>query len=177
MRRKIALSLIFVMAVLTLIPSVSLGRTADPLRASATLVNPSGETVGFARFYEPRFGGTLVLVNTTALSPGLHGMHVHTTGACSPDFAAAGGHFNPTGDKHGAHAGDLGNIFASPAGQASAVTYSTHFTLSPGELSLFDADGSALVVHAGEDDLVTDPAGNSGARIACGVIHPVENPS
>lgn len=141
--------------------------------ATAALIDPAGKSVGYARFLELPNGKVLVFARVNGLAGGEHGMHVHTTGACAPTFAAAGGHFNPSGQMHGSHAGDLGNITVSSSGRASALRLTDRFTLSPGPLSLLDADGSALVIHANVDDLMTDPAGNSGDRVACGVIEPM----
>lgn len=168
MRRLIViLSALAILAVF-LVPSVF---AAPPTQhASATLIDTLGNTVGFAKLVERPDGTILLTVHASGLTPGAHGIHIHAVGACSPDFGAAGGHFNPGGHTHGAHAGDLGNITANPAGQANMTGVVIQFTLSAGPLSLFDADGSALVIHAGPDDLVTDPAGNSGARVVCGVI-------
>lgn len=126
------------------------------------------------------------------LEPGEHGLHIHEFGICDPSgdepFSSAGGHFNPTGAMHGpgpmtgdaamatpsssdAHAGDLGNITADENGVAVIDITSDRITLVAGESnSLDDADGSAIVVHQDPDDLQTDPSGNSGPRIACGVI-------
>jgi superoxide dismutase, Cu-Zn family len=138
--------------------------------ATATLVDESGAVVGFARFVENANGSVVVNVHVHGIAPGDHGIHVHAVGACSPTFASAGGHFNPSGMSHGSHAGDLGNIYANPAGRGNMVSATSQFTISAGTFSILDSDGSSLVIHAGPDDLVTDPAGNSGARIACGVI-------
>lgn len=138
--------------------------------ARATLVNADGERVGTAQFTQRRDGKVHVLVTVVGLTPGLHGIHVHAVGACTPSFAAAGGHFNPDGLHHGNHSGDLGNLRVPESGRAQLSVITGNFTLSAGHYSLFDFDGSALVIHAGEDDLVTDPAGNSGARVVCGVI-------
>jgi Cu-Zn family superoxide dismutase len=118
--------------------------------------------------------GRLELVVTVrGISPGRHGVHVHTTGACQPTFAAAGGHWNPGATQHGLdgtdgqHAGDMPNVEVGANGSGS-LTYG----LAPSATlaGLLDADGSAFVVHAGEDDQRTDPAGNSGDRLACGVF-------
>ena len=106
------------------------------------------------------------------LSPGKHGFHLHEKGDCSaPDAASAGGHFNPTHQHHGGpdtaerHAGDLGNIEADSSGKAH-VQWTGKFSLSGADSII----GKSVVVHEKADDLKTDPAGNSGARIACGVI-------
>lgn len=117
-----------------------------------------------------RLAGTL-----RGLPPGEHGFHVHTTGACSPSFEGAGGHWNPTARKHGRdnpmgpHHGDIVNI---TVGADSSVVVDA--TTSGGSLfgtdPLLDADGAAVVVHAGPDDHRTDPAGDSGSRLACGVV-------
>ena len=106
----------------------------------------------------------------------MHGLHIHTVGACTPDFAAVGGHFNPTTAQHGLdnpsgpHAGDLPNLEIDADGNGTYEATTTLVTLDQGDNSLFDSDGSALVIHADPDDLITDPAGNSGDRIACGII-------
>jgi Cu-Zn family superoxide dismutase len=102
---------------------------------------------------------------------------VHAVGKCDPpDFATAGPHFNPLNKQHGAlnpqgsHAGDLPNITVAPDGTGRMETTTEQLTLGSGPLSVWDADGSALVIHANPDDFKTDPTGNSGNRIACGVL-------
>jgi Cu-Zn family superoxide dismutase len=142
--------------------------------ATAALRDAAGEVVGLAVFAEMRSGGVQVVVIARGMTSGLHGLHVHTIGTCTaPTFASAGGHFNPLGVPHGSHAGDLPDLSVNPGGVGTMVGTSSSFTLLPGSLSLFDGDGSALVVHANADDHATDPSGNSGARIACGVITPL----
>ena len=144
--------------------------------ATADLMSAGGQKLGTASFTES--GGKMrLVVDMAGLSPGKHGIHVHAIGMCQdPAFTSAGGHFNPTGKKHGleasegAHAGDLPNLVADKDGKAHYDLTTTLATLSAGTLSLFDADGSALVIHEKEDDQKTDPTGNSGARVACGVI-------
>ena len=145
--------------------------------AHAMLVDPTGARVGTAEFREDRTGAVRIDMTVVSTMPGLHGIHIHAIGACSGvAFAGAGGHFNPSVAHHGLssssgpHAGDLPNldVLSNGVGRYQGVT--SRFTLSPGAASMLDADGSALVVHAGQDDQLTDPSGNSGARIACGVI-------
>ncbi|MDQ3520395.1 MAG: superoxide dismutase family protein, partial [Gemmatimonadota bacterium] len=139
------------------------------------LFDVDGEEVGTAMLTEED-GEVAVTVLAEGIPSGEHGIHVHDVGVCDPSgpepFATAGGHFNPTGTQHGgpddpnAHAGDLGNITSD-----EELTLTTdRFIVSEGPSSLRDVDGSALLIHAQEDDLTTDPAGNSGGRIACGVI-------
>lgn len=142
--------------------------------ATATLRNAAGATVGSATFTETSIG-ILVTGSLTGVGSGTHGIHVHQTGQCTPTFAAAGGHHNPRERRHGfrsaegPHAGDLPNLHVPQAG-----TLTFDLTLPDvrlrGSEGLLEGDGSALVVHAAADDYSTDPAGNSGDRIACGVI-------
>ena len=142
--------------------------------AVALLKTAAGADVGRATVREVE-GGVRVTVDAKGLMPGNHGVHIHTVGRCDgPDFMTAGGHWNPTGTKHGSmnamgpHEGDLPNLLIGTDGRGNVgVTV-------PGALfaGLIDADGSAMVVHANPDDLVTDPSGNSGARVACGVFAP-----
>ena len=144
--------------------------------AVAELKNTSGQSVGTARFTQ---AGNVVriLLEASGLPPGPHGVHVHAVGKCDPpDFTSAGPHFNPTGKQHGAlnpqgsHAGDLPNLTVAPDGNGRMETTTEQLSLGTGPTSVWDADGSALIVHATADDFKTDPTGNSGARIACGVL-------
>jgi Cu-Zn family superoxide dismutase len=146
-------------------------------RATADLKNAQGQSIGTATFAEQADGTVRVAVRTRGLTPGKHGIHVHAVGRCEPaGFATAGGHHNPLGAKHGIgapggpHAGDLPNLEADSTGSARYETTTDRLTLRDGTVSVFDADGSALVIHEKEDDQRTDPAGESGARVACGVI-------
>jgi len=141
-------------------------------RAVAVLHNADGAEVGRATATEVA-GGLRVTADLKGLPSGTHGAHVHTVGQCTgPDFASAGGHWNPTGMKHGAmnpqgpHEGDLPNLIVGTDGRGAIGVTIPGATMA----GLLDADGSALVVHANQDDLMTDPSGNSGARIACGVF-------
>lgn len=148
------------------------------MHASAVLRNQAGAAVGWASFTEDATGILHVNVQVRGLPEGLHGIHIHAVGQCSPTFAAAGGHHNPLGHDHGldsltgAHAGDLPNLIVNGAGNGHLDVTSDRATLSAGPTSIFDLDGSALVIHFGEDDQVTNPTGKSGGRIACGVINP-----
>jgi Cu-Zn family superoxide dismutase len=150
----------------------------DPGRlAWAELKNARGESVGSAIFREEEEGRVRIVVQASGLTPGLHGVHVHAVGRCEPpEFQSAGGHFNPLGKKHGlesadgAHGGDLPNLEADANGRTEYVTITNRVTLAPGRTSVFDADGSAIVVHAVADDQRTDPSGNSGDRVLCGQL-------
>lgn len=142
--------------------------------AAATLAAPSGHVMGEVTLTQTPTG-VLISAEVTGLSPGAHGFHIHGTGACSPDFTAAGSHFAPGGEPHGflhedgPHAGDLPNIHAGRDGNARAEYFTPAVTLSVGaDHSLFDEDGSAFIVHADPDDYLD--VASAGARIACGVI-------
>ena len=140
------------------------------VHASATLKNAAGNVVGFAKFTQDAGGVVHVNVKVEGFSEGLHGTHIHAAGNCTPPFALALGHHNPGAATHGNHAGDLPNLRVNGAGRGHLNAKTDHATLSAGPLTVFDANGSALIIHAAKDDGVTDPTGNSGARIACGVI-------
>ena len=145
-------------------------------QATAELKNAKGEAVGTASFWEDA-NGVRLAVQVRGIPAGKHGFHFHAVGKCDPpEFTTAGGHFNPGGKKHGLkspagpHAGDLPNLEVGSDG-AGRIEYATRLlTLGSGPTSLFAADVSALVIHANPDDETTDPTGNSGRRIACGVI-------
>jgi len=142
----------------------------------AVLKSADGKDVGTAKL-APTKGGVKVQVQVANLTPGRHGIHIHAVGKCEPpDFKSAGGHLNPSGKKHGLHspegphAGDLPNLTVGKDGRGKATFTAKGATLGAGGGTLFGPDGAALVIHADPDDEKTDPAGNSGARIACGVI-------
>ncbi|SFR98815.1 superoxide dismutase family protein [Sphingomonas jatrophae] len=146
--------------------------TAERPVAMADLADASGAARGTARLFQAD-GGLRLVYDGTGLPASVHGIHIHTTGRCdAPDFTTAGGHWNPTQRKHGTespegpHGGDMPNLTAAADGTTSFTSMLTGATV-PGML---DADGAALLVHATADDYRTDPSGNSGARIACGVI-------
>ncbi|HYO57265.1 superoxide dismutase family protein [Archangium sp.] len=145
-------------------------------RATAELMNTSGQRMGTVTLVE-RGDSVELQVEATGLEPGPHGIHFHEVGQCeTPGFTSAGGHFNPLGKQHGlesptgAHAGDLPNLEADASGKASYKATTDRVRLGEGQLSIFDANGTALVIHARADDQMTDPAGNSGERVACGVL-------
>jgi Cu-Zn family superoxide dismutase len=147
-----------------------------PAAARAELKDAKGAKVGTATFTTAD-DGVAMAVQVQGLPPGEHGLHVHAAGKCDdPEFKSAGGHFNPGNKKHGhdnpegPHAGDLPNLKVGPDGKGEAQGKLVGATLGEGPASLLGPQGTALVVHAGPDDGKTDPAGNSGARIACGVV-------
>lgn len=149
-----------------------------PTSVTTELKDAQSRVVGYATLTMIESGAVRIQVNVSGLATGVgnHGIHIHAIGSCTPDFKAAGGHFNPAGAKHGLenpqgpHAGDLPNIVFNTSGSASYEAVTDRVTLGPGDRSIFDADGTALIIHAGPDDQKTDPTGNSGDRIACGVI-------
>jgi len=151
------------------------GRTIGAT-ATSELQNGEGRTVGTALLTQIN-AGVRIVVEVRGLSPGTKAVHIHETGRCEPPaFGSAGAHFNPDGRQHGLlnprgpHAGDLPNITIEADGSGRLETTTDRITLGAGSTSLFDGDGSAIVVHGSPDDFMTDPTGNSGARIACGVI-------
>ena len=145
-------------------------------KAKADLLNASGAPVGTATFSQ-RPNGVQLELKAFNLEPGIHGFHVHSVGKCeAPDFKSAGPHFNPEGKQHGwdnpqgHHMGDLQNLKVGQDGKATARFLIMGATLGEGPHSLFHEGGTSLVIHEKPDDGKTDPAGNAGARIACGVI-------
>jgi Cu-Zn family superoxide dismutase len=150
------------------------------LRAEAYLVDTLGHEVGVVRLVEtPGTPGVEVSIKVDGgATTGQHGIHFHSVGVCNPSgaFASAGAHFNPAGKKHGLfnpdgpHNGDFEALTIDSFRKGTFVAGDSRISLSPGPNSLFDADGSSIVLHALPDDQRTDPSGNSGARIACGVL-------
>jgi Cu-Zn family superoxide dismutase len=143
--------------------------------AHAVLKDKDGKEVGKVDFTDTP-SGVLMRLDLTAVPPGEHALHLHTVGKCEPpDFKSAGGHFNPDETKHGLlsdegpHAGDLPNIYVPESGKITIEVLAPLVSLS-GERALLDDDGTSIVIHDGADDALTDPAGNAGVRIACGVV-------
>ena len=140
------------------------------------LWSATGSSVGSATLMNES-GGTRLKVTVNGLPTGQHGIHIHETGKCElPDFMTAGGHFNPTSKQHGlnnpqgAHAGDMANLTVGANGTGTFEALLKDISVTGGSGDVFKTGGTALVIHANPDDEMTDPSGNSGGRIACGVI-------
>src|SRR5262244_2169517 len=147
-----------------------------PKPVTVNLQNGQGKSVGTAVLSAAPHG-TKIKLNVHDLSAGEHAIHVHQTAKCDgPDFKTAGAHFNPDGKKHGLdnpeghHAGDMKNFTVGSDGTAKTTVHDSDVTLGSDNHSLFSNGGTALVIHAKADDMKTDPSGNAGDRIACGVI-------
>src|SRR4051794_3057634 len=148
--------------------------------AYATIENASGDQRGTVELWQDADKIVHVDAQLIAMPPGTHGIHFHAVGQCdgsgTTPFASAGGHFNPLGRSHGLdnpagpHAGDAPNFTVGADGTAHVSFTTDRVTLTEGSTSLLDSDGSAIVIHASADDQTSQPSGNSGARIACGVV-------
>lgn len=162
------------LSMLSFVSSPLLAQTASV--AKAVLKDKSGKEVGEANLIQTR-NGVLLRLSVKGIEPGEHAFHVHAVGKCEPPFTSAGGHFNPASHKHGleaadgAHAGDMPNLHVPQSGDLTVEVLNTMITLASGQPnSVFGPGGTALVIHAKADDNKSDPAGNAGDRIACGVI-------
>lgn len=162
-----------------LIGAASYGFGAELKFAKVKMINGNRQDVGEATLSENP-SGVLIRLSLRAkpegISPGTHAIHIHNVGKCEPPFKSAGEHFNPTHKKHGffskdgKHIGDLPNIHVPENAPLIVEFLVPQLTLGGGNYSVFDSDGSALVIHQGPDDYITDPAGNAGDRAGCGVI-------
>ncbi|MDQ6690855.1 MAG: superoxide dismutase family protein [Gemmatimonadota bacterium] len=148
-------------------------------RARAIIYDLNGAPIGTAQIWQDPSGLVNVDIASLALPAGTHGIHFHEVAKCeggATAFSTAGAHYNPMGKEHGLenpkgpHAGDAPNILVPAGGIARVAFSSDRVTLTPGTVTLFDADGSSIVVHANADDQHSQPSGSSGARIACGVV-------
>jgi superoxide dismutase, Cu-Zn family len=168
----------FILGAIVLWSALALGSPALAAgSATASLKDASGNEVGRATLTETS-SGLLIRLDVTSAPSGEHAFHIHAVGKCEPpDFKSAGPHFNPDDAKHGfenaegPHAGDMPNLHVPADGRLSIEVLNPAVTLS-GKSKLLDDDGASLVIHAAADDYRTDPAGNAGDRIACGIIAP-----
>lgn len=148
--------------------------------ATASIRNAAGAERGTAVIRQDRDNLVHVDVQVTGMPPGPHGIHFHAVGVCDASgatpFASAGAHYNPLGRQHGLdnaagpHAGDAPNFTVAADGTGRATFTTDRVSLGEGSTTLFDSDGTAIVIHAAADDQISQPAGNAGARIACGVV-------
>ncbi len=158
-----------------LLLSISVYGKESSLKAQADILNAQGQKVGASTLVETPHG-VLITTELMNMPPGVHAFHLHGVGKCEPPFKSAGGHFNPLRKEHGImnpkgmHAGDLPNIHVGKGGKLTFEVLASQVTLGEGKNSLFDGDGSAIVIHKGADDYMSNPAGSAGPRIACGVI-------
>ena len=163
-----ALALIFPLLVTACAYDEPRGGPAMPL------IGANGQTIGTVRAWQTA-GGVSFRIDAHGLPHGVHGIHVHPIGRCDPpDFSTAGTHWNPSGREHGMnnpkgpHDGDMPNVTVAANGVLQETVVLPKATMG----QLLDADGSSIMIHAGPDDYVSQPAGNSGAKIACAVIRP-----
>jgi Cu-Zn family superoxide dismutase len=172
--------LILSVTLLLLTITAAFGAAKGPKGAKAELKDSQGKAVGTATLKQTKTGVQISL-RVMSVPAGTHAFHIHNVGRCeAPDFKSAGGHFNPEGKKHGLknpdgpHAGDMPNITVSAKGAGRATVLNTRVTLGDGANSLFHEGGTAIVIHEKADDEMTDPTGNAGNRIACGVIEKIQ---
>lgn len=173
------------MKTMRLLPAIAVSLllpTAGALAASATadLTGANGERIGTVQMTDTKSGTLLVSAEGTNLSPGKHGFHIHETGKCDPStgFKSAGGHLAGDNDhgiraEDGKHPGDLPNLYVSSDGKFAFETFIADASVENewfDKVELFDEDGTAVVIHSDPDDYMSQPAGDAGTRVACGVI-------
>ena len=175
-RARVLCAIVFALLAAVAVACVPLGSDSADIgaAASAQIMSPEGESMGTVTLTQGAHG-VLVQAELSGLAPGAHGFHIHQTGSCSPDFSAAGGHFAPEGIEHGYlnseghHAGDLPNIYAGADGTVRADFFSGAISLAADESnSVFDEDGSAIIVHEQGDTYGADAG--AGGRVGCGAI-------
>ena len=150
--------------------------TVSAQMTHVTMKDAQGKEVGMVMLSPATGGGVTVAYDFKGLPPGEHALHIHAVAKCEPPFASAGPHFNPQSKKHGTenpegpHAGDMPNIKVAADGTAKGTLTNKNVTMGAEPNSVLNATGTAIVVHAAADDMKTDPSGNAGDRIACGVV-------
>ncbi|MBO0931478.1 superoxide dismutase family protein [Fibrella aquatilis] len=176
--RFVALLALAIIGLLASCTSNDTTTVTSTIKATTSLIDTTGKAIGTATFTEETPGLVTMVVSVTGLKAGQHGIHFHMVGKAEPStkFMSAGEHFNPDNKKHGlqsptgAHNGDLPNLVVNAQGVGSLTTATDRITLGTGTKSVFDTDGTAIIIHANADDQLTDPSGNSGGRIAAGVL-------
>jgi superoxide dismutase, Cu-Zn family len=165
----------FALAAVAAAPALALGG-----RAVSDLKTVDGRDAGSIKMIETT-AGVLLRIKVKGLTPGVHALHIHEAGKCEGDFTSSGGIYNPLGAKHGylndegPMVGDLPNLFIGPTGEAEVELLSPFVTLNrEAEETIFDADGTSFVIFEKADDYLSDPDGNAGSRVACGVIAPLK---